>query len=155
MSRSSPKLNDIVRALIGAVRMTLRGQVAPAPNSVDAIASEFPKTAAWMNQTIQLIGKVMVESGKQNLNLKTVSLHIEGRDLTAETILESVRFHAVQEYPHLLRHDRQHGRMAMQATNLNDQFHISRLASAPDLPDSVRAILEQLAAHLSQPLSEP
>jgi hypothetical protein len=147
MSQKSPSLGQIVRAFVGAIRATLTGK--PPPTPIDALASTFPQTAGWMRGTLALIDEATTHITQHNLDRPAYRVHIEGRDYTLVTILEGVRFHASQEYPHLLRNEPAYARLAIQASNLNDQFRVTRAAEGLDLSDETRALLHRLAAHLA------
>ncbi|MDZ4766640.1 MAG: hypothetical protein SGI73_19045 [Chloroflexota bacterium] len=153
MSNQRFPFGQVVRAFVGALRLTLGGKVAPAPNSIDGIAATFPQTAAWLRQSTLLLAEIVIDVEKHNVNLKTTIVHIEGRDWMMGTILDGVRFHAVQEYPHLLRNEPAYAQLALRASNLNDQFRVARLAEVPDLPPTTRDALQRLADHLAQPPS--
>lgn len=136
------RISRLARALVGALRMTLRGEVAPAPHSIDALAAKMPQTAAWLRETAALL------DGLDETAAKAITVRVEKREMTAATILGAVRYHAAEEYPHLLLSGGQYARMAVQASNLNDQFLVAQLAAAPHLPDALRQTADKLAAHL-------
>lgn len=133
-----------LRAFVGALRMTLRGEK-PATQVVE---ERYPDLLAWCRQTVALVKGVQDSAAGADYDMATLTQHIEGRDTTLARMLEAVRYHAAQEYPHLLRHEAQFGVLAMSSTNLNDRYLVMRFAEVSNLPAPVQVALERLGEHL-------
>ncbi|MCU0476657.1 MAG: hypothetical protein MUC99_11215 [Anaerolineae bacterium] len=131
-----------LRAFVGALRMTLRGQ-APAP-------SPLAPLRAWMAQTPALVAAVQRAcdaAGMDATARKAATLVVEGRRLKLETALLTAQFHAQNEYPSLLAQPNDRTLGALYATNVNDAFLIARCAEL--VPEGApRAALQGLVAHL-------
>ena len=69
--------------------------------------------------------------------------------MNVETILGTFRYHAAHEYPSLLKSAGRFNRNAVQATNINDRYWLSRLAEETALQD---ASLQSAFARLSVPI---
>jgi hypothetical protein len=76
-------------------------------------------------------------------------MHIEGRDVSLEHALSVVRYHALREYPYLIRSGDSHTTTAIQALNLNDRFLIMRLGEYEGLPAPLKTALDSLNEHLT------
>ncbi len=135
------------RAFIGALKMTLRGETIQPP------ADPHPNLTAWWQTTTRLTDAAFVNAdnhGFPKSGRETLVLHIEGRDVSMETILKTVRFHADQEFPVLMRQGDKFGYLTMQATVMNDRFLVDKLAHAETLPDQIKAAVAAITAHLDQ-----
>ena len=133
------------RAFIGALRLTLRGEV------VQPIAERYPQLTAWWQDTLRLTAAVFAAADANGIPKsarETLVLHVEGRDISMETILKTVHFHADQELPLLMRREDSFNYLTLQATVLNDRFLVSKLAQAENLPLTVKGAVEALSAHL-------
>lgn len=137
-------LGEYWRALLISLRMTLRGEK---PASLLA-QTQHERLLAWCSETLLRVKAVEQAAAAAGLPLAQTTLHLDGRDLSLAQILEVVRFHAGQEIPHVVRQATPYTRTAAQATNLNDRYAVMRFSQHQPLPGSVRAALEQLAAHL-------
>ena len=140
-------LRRYLRAFWGALRMTVRGEVykpAPTPPS--------PLTA-WINQYTMLVDAVVRaanQNGVDQAARKNVTVRLDGRPMSLETALMTLKFHAAEEYPSLVRQGTGRGvQNTLYATNMNDRYWISRIVEAPELqtPD-VQKALATLDAHL-------
>lgn len=128
------------RAFMTALRMTMRGETFAPPH---------PNLTNWTARTIVLVDTVFTTANANGLNLaarKALVLHIDRRDVSMESILGTVRHHAAEEYPYLLRRDPGHGLLAIRASNLNDSYRIERLCEQTS--GAVRSALESLGHHL-------
>jgi hypothetical protein len=134
-------------AFVKALAMTLRGE--RIPTQQEKLTSRAPRLAGWLAETLRLAERAREAAGEQGLNMADFVLHIEKRDVTMETILKTVIYHARQEYPHLLLSDTDYARLALKATNVNDVFFVRRLADSPDLPPTIKPLVEALHQHLS------
>ncbi len=139
------KLRRYWRALIGAARMTIRGE-AP-PNPIKRIAGRYPKTAAWLIETVALVEEV--QSAAESIDLNALTVRVNKRDQSLATLLGGVRFHAEAEYPHLLANEPAYAFLAIQGANLNDQHAVSQFMTA-EVPPALRLALEKLGEHLTK-----
>ncbi|MFQ3567257.1 MAG: hypothetical protein SNJ59_09670 [Aggregatilineales bacterium] len=138
-------LRRYIRAFFQALILTLRGEQPPALRA----ETEYPQTYAWFRITIALVKQTEEAAAAHGLDAAALVEHIEGRDLSLATALETIRFHAAQEYPHLLRNADPHARLAINAANMNDQYWVARFCQLEQLPEPVRAALAALGEHLS------
>lgn len=107
----------------------------------------FPPLAAWARQTRDLVREVIAAAnaaGVDEAHRRMLLLHIDKRDISMETILATVRYHAAQEYPYLLGQQSQQNLLALYATNLNDRYLVLRLSQVEAL--QVEPVLSRLAA---------
>ena len=95
------------------------------------------------------VDAVNVALARNEVDAKNVVMHIEGRDVSLADALSVVRYHTSREYPHLIRSGDPHTVMAIQATNLNDQFLIMRISKYEGLPAETKAGLESLSEQLT------
>lgn len=137
-------LKRYMQALAAAVRMTLRGEKpVPSPQS---------QLSDWMKRSISLTDAAFAAAGAAGLDHESRRKHTftaEGRRTNMETILSSVRFHASEEFPHLLSNYSQTSITAIYATNVNDRFLISKLfdtLEAGALREAIGKILSHLEA---------
>jgi hypothetical protein len=140
-------LSRYLRAFRGAIRMTLHGEVYTAP-----VVPQSPLTT-WISQYGILVGTVLKaadQNGIDQTQRKQVKLRLDGRQMSLETALMTLKFHATEEYPSLVRQGTGRGVHAtLYATNLNDRYWISKMVETPELqkPD-VQKALADLDAHL-------
>lgn len=131
-----------IKAFWTAFNMTLRGEKPIRPH--EALWD-------WIEQGHYLAEAVLDEADHHGLDRaarEQLTIHIEGRTMSMQTILAAVIYHTGQEYPYLLDHPTPHSITAIYASNLNDQFYVTRLhESALDSP--VQARLLALRDHLS------
>ena len=141
------RLRRYLSAFWGALRMTARGetyQPMPVPPS--------PLTV-WINQYEILLIAVLRAADQNGLDQaarKQVTLRLDGRPMSLETALTTLQFHAVQEYPSLVRAGSGRGvQNTLYATNMNDRYWVSSMVKAPELqkPD-LQKTLADLDAHL-------
>jgi len=137
-------LRRYVRAFIQALVLTLRGEQPPALRA----EADYPQTFAWFRATIALVKQAEEAAAAHGFDAAAFIEHIEGRDLSLATALETIRFHAAQEYPHLLRSADPHARLAINAANMNDHYWVARFCQLERLPEPVRAALSALEEHL-------
>ncbi|MBN8635937.1 MAG: hypothetical protein J0M07_11490 [Anaerolineae bacterium] len=133
------------RAFIGALKLTLRGE------TIQPAIDPHPNLTAWWQSTIRLTDAAFASAdnhGFPKSRRETLVLRIEGRDVSMETILKTVRFHADQEFPVLMRQGDNFGYLTMQATVMNDRFLVDKLAHAATLPDEIKAAVAAITAHL-------
>jgi acetyl esterase/lipase len=131
-----------LRAFASAVKLTLRGQK-PVP-SAQLLLSE------WMKRSAELVDAALAAADSEGLDQaarRKRTLTAEGRRTNMEAILASVRFHALEEFPHLLSNFSQTNVSAIYATNVNDRFLISKLFDALET-GSLREAVGKIASHL-------
>lgn len=130
-----------LRAFVGALVLTLRGQtIAQPPPS---------RIQTWLTTTPTLVAAVdsaIAESGFADGAVKKYT--IDGRPVALTSILAGVRYHAEVEYPSLIDSRSPHAALAINAINLNDRYAIARCTEDSDLPAPIRSALTTLAAHL-------
>jgi hypothetical protein len=134
-----------IRAFFIALSMTIRGKKPPPP--------PYPELTAWAREMTALVDELIAALDAHGLK-KTARLSIvvrlDGRPLNLEMILNTFRYHAAQEYPSLLRSVGRFNRGAIQATNMNDLYWLSRLREETALQDSdLQAALRHLNDHLT------
>ncbi|MBI5668174.1 MAG: hypothetical protein HZC41_09220 [Chloroflexi bacterium] len=127
-----------------ALRLTLRGQTPP--------ALQHPHLLEWVRQLAALMDAVYAAADEAQLDRarrQTLTLRLDGRVMTVETVLSTVRFHARDEYPSLLRSGLASNLLGIHASNINDRYWISRLQALPEMQATpVAAALQRLADHL-------
>jgi hypothetical protein len=137
-----------LRAFVLALKLTLRGK---------QIAPKHPELDVWAREAARRVDHVYRTADTNGLNeaaRKALTLHLDGRDISMETMLASVRHHATQEYVKLLLDSTPHTFVAIYATNLNDCYHVAQLRDAVEQRD-VRAALANLSDHLESISSQP
>lgn len=131
-----------VRAFFVALVMTLRGQTPP-PRRHAALW-------AWMQQAERLVEAAYQAADKGGLDetrRKTITVKVDGRTRSMESILGTVRFHLREEYPYVLKRETEHSLTVIHASNLNDHYAVLRLSESAEVV-GVRQALESLAAQL-------
>ncbi len=141
-----PPISRYVRAFFIALQLTLRGE-GPPPHPRDA---QYPLLLNWMKETLALVDAVTANASVSQTDLTQWTQPIEGRVMSADVILKAVRFHAVQEYPHLIRNEGAYGFLAIQSSNMNDVFYVSRLLTKEGLSEPLAQALTKLHAHLRE-----
>lgn len=133
-----------LRAFWLALRFTLRGEKPP--------ALQHPQLLAWVQRLAVLVEDVYLAADQSQLDKErrqAVSLKLDGRLMSVESVLAAVRYHARQEYPSLLRSGLPYNRLGIQASNLNDHYWVSQLLDVPELQSpAVKSALLRLTAHL-------
>jgi hypothetical protein len=142
------RVRRYLTAFITALRITLRGEPPPPPPAEAALMRRFPVMMTWTRRTIMLLDEVMRAAASSQCDLKTVTMLLDRRAIAAQTMLDTVRFHAQREYPSLLSDAGQYNPLALRALNLNDHYMIDQLAAHPQLPAPVRSAVQLLVAHL-------
>jgi hypothetical protein len=136
-----------IRAFFLALIMTLRGQKA-------APSSRHPALSQWIVEAAALTESALAaahDRGMDKTAREAVTMRIEGRTVSMETILSAVKYHTTQEYSYLLRNEvMQHSLTAIYATNMNDQYLVRRLHS--HLQQTGDAPLSQSVAKLAHHL---
>lgn len=130
------------RAFATALRLTLRGETPP--------PSPYADLEAWMNRSLVLTAAVRHAGTARQVNWSSVSVRVDGRKSNAETILAAIQHHMQEEYPYLLRNTTRNHVAAIYASNLNDQYRLEVLASAPELQDeAIQQTITTLKTHLA------
>ncbi|MBL8161621.1 MAG: hypothetical protein JNJ61_06500 [Anaerolineae bacterium] len=133
------------RAFWGALRLTLRGEPPPAPKQ--------PAIVVWTRELERRMDAVLRAAERDGLDENTrraLKLRLDGRQMSLETALQSIRFHAAQEYPSLL-HNSIGARSlnAIYASNMNDRYWLNTLLSHERLQTpTVQAALSRVAEHM-------
>ena len=144
MSANKSSVGRFFRALITALRMTMRGEKIPSAD--ERAVSRYPQLSAWTQKTITLLDQVRTAS--HGFDLTMLHISVDKRATKASTILDTIRYHAAQEYPFLLRQDNAHTVLGIFATNLNDQHYVRALQNIENMPSNVQSVLAELAIHL-------
>ena len=130
-----------LRAFLGALRLTLRGQ--------SATPAHYRPLEAWMAQALDLLARAQDLAGQGSQDLDSLSLKLDGRPVTLLRSLEMLRHNLVNEYPRLIRLDDPYSMMVVQSSNLNDQYRLSQFLAADMLESpEVQRALAQLNEHL-------
>jgi hypothetical protein len=134
-----------ISAFFRALRLTLRGEALP--------PAAHPALWRWMQETTALVDAVYAAADSAGLDTatrQTLTLHLDGRDWRVETILATVKHHAVTEYVYLLHHPTPHSLTAIYASNMDDHYRVTRLQQAEVVTKSqpIAIRLAALAAHL-------
>jgi hypothetical protein len=87
----------------------------------------------WVEPIPGLVDAVHEAADQANVNQDAVTIRVDGREQSMKTILDAVTYHARQEYPYILRHLTEHSVTAIYASNMNDQYAVSRLNEHPSL----------------------
>ncbi len=134
-----------LRAFFTALQLTLRGQrLAPRPPS---------PLAVWMEGSIRRLDALLAAADRAGVDAaarQTLKVRIDGRPMSVETLLATVRYHAAQEYPMLLGSGRDDRALnAIYASNLNDHFWLTKLSELAEFQQpALKSILTQLIGHL-------
>lgn len=138
-------LRRYTRAFLTALQMTLRGEKLP--------ERPLPPIVAWTTEYARLadhLYKAVESSGLDKTALKTMKIRLDGRDLSLESVLTTIRYHAAQEYPALLKHELSPQTVnAVYAGLFNDRYWLTRLGETPALQSpSIQTALERLTTHM-------
>lgn len=90
----------------------------------------YPNLSAWALRTRDLVRDVIAAANAAGVDegiRRMLMVHLDRRDVSVETILATVRFHAAEEYPYLLGQALSHNVLAVYAANLNDRYAVLRL----------------------------
>lgn len=148
MQRLVHNIRRYVRAFIGAVRLTMKGETPPAPN--------HPEVRGWLKAGVMQFDETMrrvEQGGLTQASRQEIVLVADGRKITMEMILKSVHYHLTEEYPYLLRDETAYSRLAIHTSNFNDEYRIRRLIEKlqeqqTPVPEAMLAALEALRLHL-------
>lgn len=114
--------------------------------------SRYPRLSVWARRAAWLADTVVSTANAQRLDAaarKALVLHLDKRDISMETILATVRYHATSEYPALLNNADRHNMTAIYALNLNDRYLVLRLSQSEAIPAGpLQNVIVQLRNHL-------
>jgi hypothetical protein len=137
-----------VRAFFGALWLTLQGKIYTPPTP----PSKYPKLDEWLRVAEQRLITVFRIADKQGITedkRKTIKLVLDRRDITMETILQSVQHNLAREYPLLIKTEYDHTLTTLYALNLNDQYRVSQLQNASEIANTpLQNAVFALAEHL-------
>ncbi len=139
------RIQRYLRALVVAARMTLRGERPPARPHADLLD--------WTQQAGQLVDAVYAaaDAGQWGrARRQELKLRLDGRRLSLETALATIRHHVRSEYPALLRAPTPYSRAGVHAANLNHRYWLRQFQALPELQaaPALQTALDRLAAHL-------
>lgn len=134
-----------LRAFWVALMMTLRGQTP---------GRSHQRLWEWIEGAVPLTQAVNVVAEKNNLTKaqrQQITLKLDGRETSMQTILSAIKHHLTEEYPYLLMNLTEHSITAIYASNMNDQYFMTRLKDTDALQQypAVQQALNQLSDHLN------
>ncbi|MBW4439388.1 MAG: hypothetical protein KME04_19760 [Pleurocapsa minor GSE-CHR-MK-17-07R] len=145
MTRRS--LQDYLRAFVKAVRMTASGQT---PQTLKNEQAASP-LLTWCRESVRQVDAIKAAAAAEQVDLLALTVRVDKRDLSLLTILETVRFHAAEEFPHLVRQGGQYATLAIQASNLNDRFAVLKASECVEISAQLAGKIGALGEHLAQP----
>lgn len=146
--KSLKTLYRYLRAFFLAVALTIRGEK-PSQSFQHPLVD-------WTRELRLLVNEVYQAAEQNGIDRKAreaTKLRLDGRLMSLETILATVKFHAAQEYPSLLQHGLNRDALnTIYASNINDQYWITSLIETETLGKPIfQASLVRLKMHLDQP----
>lgn len=122
-----------------AIWLTLKGQKprkSPHQDLKDWIESGIP------------LAEAALKSVDESLN---ITIKVDGRNQSIQTILKGVVYHLSKEYPYLLQHLTEHSVLAIHASNLNDRYAVEKLILCSEIVpfESLIKNLDSLRNHLN------
>ncbi len=130
-----------LRALVQALRLTLRGQ--------SLTPAHFLPLEAWIAQGLGLLNAVYDRAAAEPVDLDALQLKLDGRPTSLEQSLQMVRHNLINEYPRLIRLDDPFSMTVVQSSNFNDQYRVSQFLAADILFSAeLQAALADLNTHL-------
>lgn len=141
------RLWQIIQALFEALALTLRGETRDA-------ATRYPQLNAWVQQGLGLVQQALQTadaSGFDEARRRAITVRVEGRDTSMQTILAATQHNLTREYPLLLETKYEHNLTTLYAMNLNDQYRVTQLAQAEAVQaqPAMQQAIAALAAHLA------
>jgi hypothetical protein len=141
------KLTRTIQAFFEALKLTLQGNTLDAP-------TRYPRLSAWADTGVKLTRSVFASADTNGLSeerRKQLSLRVEGRDTSMQTILAAVEHNLTREYPMLMETLYEHNLTTLYAMNMNDQYRVSQLAESGLVQsEPTRQAIQALADHLRQ-----
>src|SRR5262245_42572354 len=120
------QIRRYTRAFVLASVMTLRGKTPP--------QKRYPPLEQWSQQSAVLVAAVKAAAEAQGMDAAArhaLTMTIDHRNVSMETVLDTVLHHATTEYPSLMQARRvKENIMAVQATNMNDRYLVYKLEEA-------------------------
>lgn len=139
-------LGKYIRAFIKTISLMMRGGELPAQTNMPY--------RHWSKQTISLVMTVFDVSDKYALpseKRKMLKAKIDGREMSLQTVLQAILFHAQDEYPYLLNHLTDKSITTIEAINWNDEYALSRFIDDSRIEShDIRQALTHLHRHLKQ-----
>lgn len=129
-----------LRALIQALRLTLKGET--------ATPRHYRPLEAWIARGLELLAQVERAAAAQRLDLAALQLKLDGRPTSLERAVQMVRHNLVNEYPRLIRLDDAFSMTVISASNMNDQYRVAQFLEVNEIPAQTRSALAALDAHL-------
>ncbi len=129
-----------LRALITALKITLRGE--------SLTPSHLRPLEDWIDEALRILDETLRAADARGIKAsarRTIALEIDGRPTDLELALQMLRHNLVNEYPRLMRLDDANAMLVIHASNMNDEYRLSRFLSA-DV--SLTPELQPLHAHL-------
>ncbi|MEL6268888.1 MAG: hypothetical protein AAFV33_11340 [Chloroflexota bacterium] len=134
-----------IRAFFKALAMTVRGE------TIESAAElQFPRLFAWIREGRTLADAAMQAAevnGYDEAARKQLTVQVDGRTVSMDVIMKSVKFHLEDEYPYMLEHLTEHSITGVYAANLNDRYGVLLLAEE-NLPEPLKAAVITLSQHL-------
>ena len=134
----------VLRAFFTALKMTLRGE--------SATPAHLRPLQAWVDACSEYLSTVLQAADAQGMDTAkrgAIKLKLDGRMTSLEQSLQMLRHNLVNEYPRLIRLDDAQAIMVVQASNVNDQYRVSRFLADDAIGSAdVRRSLQALDAHL-------
>lgn len=140
------RLSDYINAFITSIKMTARGEK---PQSLQA-ETDHAALFDWFRETVKRVGAIENAAKAENIDPQTIVFRLDSRETSLKTVLESIRFHAAQEYPMLIHQRSPYAIMTIQATNLNDRYALVRVSELPSLNATMLEPLKALTIQLEQ-----
>jgi len=141
----------VIQAFFKALQLTLQGKtIAPTKPVI-----RYPPLERWRLDTLVLVGDVLRQAKNSGLNVeaqKDISLKLDGRMMSMDVLLGSVRHNLQTEYPMLMQADIEHHLTTLYALNLNDQYRMQTLADDKSIAKhtELQALIQSLAEKLRE-----
>ena len=141
------KLIRYVQAFIETLKLTLQGNTLDAP-------TRYPRLSQWQQRGLELTQAVFATAdanGLTQVRRQQLTLRVEGRDTSMQTILAAVEHNLSREYPLLMETLYDHHLTTLYAMNMNDQYRVSQLVESGIVQsEPTRQAVFELADHLRQ-----
>ncbi len=133
-----------LRAFWVALMLTIRGQTP---------TRRYQRLWDWIDSAVpltQAIDEACEKSGLDKAQRQQTRLTLDGRETSMQTVLNTFKHHFTEEYPYLLNNLTEHSITAIYASNMNDQYFISRLHDSEPIVqnDTVLQAISRLGEHL-------
>lgn len=136
-----------IKVFIKALIMTLHGE----KPKTDA-EKQYPHLFEWLYEGQLLINRVYKLADKNQFDetqRRACTIKVDGRDMSMELILASIRHHLTKEYVYLLKDFTNHSVTGIYALNLNDHYWVTRLIEEGNIVPPIKEKLAILADHLA------